>query len=130
MLWGGDNIFSFIGRLLEAVVIQIATEPVFPVYLVFLTFQIPPAQFIQWGRRLSSDRHNWAMVASKLRLLSREDVEYYQQNPNASGNGELVLNKWAGSELTYKDLTETLRSSDIRMDNLAAEIEGFFGTDV
>ena len=92
--------------------------------------QIPSTQFIQWGRRLSSDQHNWAMVASKLKLMSREDVEYYRQHPNASGNGELVLSKWASSALTYKELTETLRSSDVRMDTLATEIEGFFGTDV
>ena len=62
--------------------------------------------------------------------MSREDVDYFRTNPKANGNGGLVLNKWVDSRLTYKDLSDTLRCDDIRMDILADEIEGFFGTDV
>lgn len=84
---------------------------------------------MQWGRRLSSDADNkWALVASKLNLMTRDDVNFYCTNPKTSGNGSVVLNKWVQSKLTCKDLTESLRSSEVRLDTLADEIEIFFGT--
>ena len=70
------------------------------------------------------------MVASKLRLMSREDVDFYRHNPVSTGNGGLVLSKWAESRLTYKELTDSLRCEEVRFDTLADEIEGYFGTDV
>lgn len=70
------------------------------------------------------------MVASKLNLMTREDVDFYRSNPKATGNGGLVLSKWAESGLTYKELTSSLRCEDVRLHVLADEIEGYFGTDV
>ncbi len=77
--------------------------------------QIPGNDFIQWGRDLSSGPD----------LMSREDLDFYRNNRNTSGNGELVLSKWVDS-----GLTDTLRCEEVRLNVLADEIEGFFGTDV
>jgi hypothetical protein len=92
--------------------------------------QIPGDTFIRWGRHLGSKQDNWAIVAAKLNLMSREDVEFYRSNPKTSGNGGLVLSKWVESELTYRDLTSALRSEEVRLHVLAKEIEMYFGTDV
>lgn len=94
--------------------------------------KISSERFIQWGRRLSSEPDNWAMVASKLRLMSREDVDFFRNNPKPTGNGGMVLSKWVDSDVTFKELTDTLRCEEVRLDNLADDIEGYFGatTDV
>ena len=82
---------------------------------------------MQWGHKLSIDAIRCTLVGYKLNVLTKGDVEFYQQHPHPLGNGGLVLSRWVHSQLTYKDLTFALRSSDVGMNDLADEIEEYFG---
>ena len=82
---------------------------------------------MQWGHKLSIEAYHCALVGCKLNVLTKGDVEFYQQNPHALGNGGLVLSRWVQSQLTHNDLTFALRSSDVGMNDLADEIEEYFG---
>ena len=57
-------------------------------------------------------------------------MDYFRTNPEVDGNGGLILSRWRESTtLTYRDLTRTLRSSDVGLETLAADIESYFCTD-
>ena len=54
-------------------------------------------------------------MASKLALLTTEDIEYYSANIVAGGNGGVVLQKWRESSLTYRDLVRVFREIGLSM---------------
>ena len=58
--------------------------------------------------------------------MTTDDIQFYKQNPHKGGNGELILDLWRNSDCSYKELVDILRSEDIHLDTLAAQIEAHF----
>ena len=84
---------------------------------------------MRWSKILSGNGDKWALVGSKLGLLSVEDIQFYTHNPDKGGNGKLILCMWRDSDCSYKDLVAALRDEDIRLDTLASQIESHFAVD-
>jgi len=66
------------------------------------------------------------MVGSKLGLLSVDDINFYRNNPVKGGNGGELLDRWKESSLTYKDLVDSLKATDVGMNRAANAIEKYF----
>ena len=66
------------------------------------------------------------MVGSKLALLTVDDINFYRDNPFKGGNGGVLLDRWKESALTYKDLVDALKETDVGMNRAANAIENYF----
>ena len=88
--------------------------------------QIPSQQFLDWSKKLSGNGDKWAHLGSKLGLLETDDIHFYKQYPYKGGNGEMILARWKDSDCSYKELVAALRDKDIRLDQLATQIESHF----
>ena len=88
--------------------------------------QIPSQLFLDWSKKLSGTGEKWALLGSKLGLLETDDIQFYKQYPHKGGNGELILRMWKDSDCSYKELVAALRDEDMRLDNLAFQIESHF----
>ena len=88
--------------------------------------QIPSQLFLDWSKKLSGTGEKWALLGSKLGLLNTDDIQFYKQYPHKGGNGELILRMWKDSDCSYKELVAALRDEDMRLDDLALQIESHF----
>lgn len=87
--------------------------------------QIPGDKFLHWSKVLGgSDK--WALVGSKLGLVSTDDIRFYTHNTQKGGNGQLILDLWRNSDCSYKELVDVLKSEDVHLDSLAKQIEDHF----
>ena len=88
--------------------------------------QIPPQLFLDWSKKLGGTGDKWAVLGSKLGLVTTDDINFYKDNPRKGGNGELILRMWKDSDCSYRELVAALRDEDIRLDKLATQIESHF----
>ena len=93
---------------------------------MLLSFQIPPELFLKWSKQLSGTGEKWALIGSKLGLLTTDDIQLHKHYPHKGGNGELILGMWRDSDCSYKDLVAVLREDEIRLDQIAIQIEHHF----
>ena len=70
---------------------------------------------------MSTSDEYWSLVGAKLQLLSTDDINYYQNNPNPRGNGAEVLKRWQDSDSTVAELVIALH--EVKLNQLALEIE-------
>lgn len=82
--------------------------------------------FLEWSKKLSGTGDKWAVLGSKLGLVTTDDINYYKGYPYQGGNGQLILRMWKDSDCSYKELVAALRDEDIRLDKLAGQIESHF----
>lgn len=75
---------------------------------------------------MSGNGDKWAQLGSKLGLIKTDDINYYKQYPYNGGNGALILTLWKDSDLSYRELVDALKDKDIRLDQLARQIESHF----
>ena len=84
-----------------------------------------------WSKELSQSEEKWALLGSKLGLIAEDSIHYYKKHPYMGvneGNGELILALWKLSDCSYRELVAVLRDEDIRLDELASQIQAFFTT--
>ena len=75
--------------------------------------------FLEVAKILSTSDSYWPLVASKLKLMKLDDINYYHTNPVKGGNGSVVLQRWQESNLTYRDLVNALKDANL---NRAADL--------
>ena len=82
--------------------------------------------FLEWSKKLSGNGDKWAVLGSKLGLITMDDINFYKDNPHKGGNGQVILSIWKDSDCSYRELVAALRDEDIRLDKLASQIESHF----
>ena len=117
-------------HLLPFILYKRLTHTVELIRLIFVPFlsspQIPAQLFLDWSKKLSGTGDKWAVLGSKLGLITTDDINFYKDNPYRGGNGQLILRMWKDSDCSYKELVAALRDEDIRLDKLAGQIESHF----
>jgi hypothetical protein len=85
---------------------------------------------LDWSKKLSGTGDKWAVLGSKLGLITIDDINFYKHNPHPGGIGQQILRMWKDSDCSYRELVAALRDEEIRLDGLAAQIESHFAAAV
>ena len=87
--------------------------------------QLSSDTFLEVAKILSTNEY-WTTVASKLHLMTFDDINYFRSNPVKGGNGSEVLQRWQESNLTYRDLVNALK--EVNLNRAADVIEKHYQT--